>query len=324
MLKTRFNDLLRIKHPILQGAMAWISGWEMVVAVSKAGGLGTIASATMEPEELIEHISKVREETSNPFAVNIPLRLPSSKKAAQIAMSEEVPVVVSSAGDPGIYTEGFKHKGIKVLQVVFTLDMVKRCHEVGVDGIIAMGMEGGGNINPAELSTFVLVREAVEETDLPVIAAGGIADAQGLVAALALGAEGVQMGTRFLATKEGTVHDNYKEALICAKDTDTVVTGRATGLQFRVLENRLVREILRMERLGRARDEIDSLTIGSLKRAAIGGDMEMGALMMGQAAGMISDIPSIKELLDGMMAEACQIIKGLVRFSDPHTPACAT
>ena len=203
MLKTRVNELLGIKHPVLQGAMAWISGWEMTVAVSKAGGLGTIASATMEPEKLIEHISKVRGETGNPFAVNIPLRLPSSKKAAQIAMSEEVPVVVSSAGDPGIYTEGFKRKGIKALQVVFTLDMVKRCREVGVDGIIAMGMEGGGNINPAELSTFVLVREAVEETDLPVIAAGGIADAQGLVAALALGAEGVQMGTRFWRPRKG-------------------------------------------------------------------------------------------------------------------------
>ena len=318
ILKTRLNELLGIRHPVLQGAMAWISGWEMAVAVSRAGGLGTIASATMEPEELVEHISKVRGETGNPFAVNIPLRLASSKKAALIAMSEEVPVVVSSAGDPGVYTEDFKKKGIKVLQVVFTLEMVKRCHEVGVDGIIAMGMEGGGNINPAELSTFVLVREAVEETDLPVIAAGGIADAQGLVAALALGAEGVQMGTRFLATKEGTVHDRYKDALVCARDTDTVVTGRTIGLQFRVLENQLAREILLMERQGRAREEIDSLTIGSLKRAAVKGDMEMGALMMGQVAGMISDIPSVKELLDRIMVEAHLTIKGLMRFSGPY------
>jgi enoyl-[acyl-carrier protein] reductase II len=317
MLKTRVNELLGIQYPILQGAMAWISGWEMTVAVSKAGGLGTIASATMEPEELIDHIAKVREETSNPFAVNIPLRLPSSKKAAQIAISEEVPVVVSSAGDPGIYTEGFKRKGIKVLQVVFTLEMVKRCHEVSTDGIIAMGMEGGGNISPAELSTFVLVREAVEETDLPVVAAGGIADARGLVAALALGAEGVQMGTRFLATKEGTVHEKYKKALICAKDTDTVVTGRATGLQFRVLENKLAREILRMEREGQRREDIDALTIGSLRKAAIEGDMEMGSLMMGQAAGIISDILSIEELLDGMVAEASQIIRALAEISDP-------
>lgn len=311
MLNTRVNELLGIQYPILQGGMAWVSGWAMAAAVSKAGGLGTIASATMAPEELAVGISKVRKETGKPFAVNIPLRLPSSKKAAEIALAETVPVVVLSAGDPAPYANGFRDKGIKVLQVIFNMDMLKRCHEIGVDGVIAMGMEGGGNINPAELSTFVLVREVVKNTHLPVVAAGGIADARGLVAALALGAEGVQMGTRFLATEEGTLHAKYKDAIIRAGDTDTVITGRTTGVQFRVLKNRLAAEILRMEREGRSREEIDGLTIGSLERAAVGGDMEMGSLMMGQVAGMIRDILPVKELLDKMVTEASEVIKKL-------------
>ena len=311
MFKTRITELLGIRYPLLQGGMAWITGWEMAAAVSNAGGLGTIASATMEPEELMSNIAQAREATVNPFAVNIPLRLPSSKKAMEIALQEEVPVIVSSAGDPALYTEKIRRRGIKVFQVVFSLDMVKRCNEVGVDGIIAMGIEGGGNVSPSELSTFVLVREVVEATDLPVVAAGGIADARGLVAALALGAEGVQMGTRLLATKEGTLHGDYKQAIIRAKDTDTVVTGRATGLQFRILKNNLAREILKMEKEGKGREEIDALTIGSLKKAAVSGDLEWGSLMMGQIAGMIHEIRSIQELFDDMIAGSIREIQRL-------------
>ena len=311
MFETRITELLGIRYPLLQGGMAWITGWEMAAAVSNAGGLGTIASATMEPEELMSNIAQAREATVNPFAVNIPLRLPSSKKAMEIALQEEVPVIVSSAGDPALYTEKIRRRGIKVFQVVFSLDMVKRCNEVGVDGIIAMGIEGGGNVSPSELSTFVLVREVVEATDLPVVAAGGIADARGLVAALALGAEGVQMGTRLLATKEGTLHGNYKQAIIRAKDTDTVVTGRTTGLQFRVLNNNLAREILKMEKEGKGREEIDALTIGSLKKAVVAGDLEWGSLMMGQIAGMIHEIRSIQELFDDMIAGSIREIQRL-------------
>ncbi len=311
MFKTRITELLGIRYPLLQGGMAWITGWEMAAAVSNAGGLGTIASATMEPEELMSNIAQAREATVNPFAVNIPLRLPSSKKAMEIALQEEVPVIVSSAGDPALYTEKIRRRGIKVFQVVFSLDMVKRCNEVGVDGIIAMGIEGGGNVSPSELSTFVLVREMVEATDSPVVAAGGIADARGLVAALALGAEGVQMGTRLLATKEGTLHGDYKQAIIRAKDTDTVVTGRTTGLQFRILKNNLAREILKMEKEGKGREEIDSLTIGSLKKAAVSGDLEWGSLMMGQIAGMIHEIRSIQELFNDMIAGSTREIQRL-------------
>ncbi len=316
MFKTRITELLGIRYPLLQGGMAWITGWEMAAAVSNAGGLGTIASATMEPEELMSNIAQAREATVNPFAVNIPLRLPSSKKAMEIALQEEVPVIVSSAGDPALYTEKIRRRGIKVFQVVFSLDMVKRCNEVGVDGIIAMGIEGGGNVSPSELSTFVLVREMVEATDSPVVAAGGIADARGLVAALALGAEGVQMGTRLLATKEGTLHGDYKQAIIRAKDTDTVVTGRTTGLQFRILKNNLAREILKMEKEGKGREEIDSLTIGSLKKAAVSGDLEWGSLMMGQIAGMIHEIRSIQQLFDDMIAGSIREIQRLQKYTD--------
>lgn len=313
VLKTRITELLNIRYPILQGGMAWITGWEMAAAVSNAGGLGTIASATMEPEELILNITKARGHTEKPFAVNIPLRLPSSQRAAEIAIAEEVPVVVSSAGSPGKYTEKMKKRGITVLQVAFTLDMVKRCNEAGVDGIIAMGVESGGNISPSEISTFVLVREAVEETDLPVVAAGGIADARGLVAALSLGAEGIQIGTRLLATQEATLHDNYKQAILRAKDTDTLITGRTTGLQFRVLKNMLATQIQNMEKAGKGRDEIDSLTIGSLRKAAVLGDLQWGSVMMGQVAGMIHEIKSIKEVLDNMIADSIVEIERLTK-----------
>jgi enoyl-[acyl-carrier protein] reductase II len=313
MLKTRITELLNIRYPILQGGMAWITGWEMAAAMSNAGGLGTIASATMEPEELVRNITKAREHTANPFAVNIPLRLPSSQRSAEIAIAEEVPVVVSSAGSPGKYTEAMKNRGITVLQVVFTLDMVKRCNEAGVDGIIAMGVESGGNISPSEISTFVLVREAVEETDLPVVAAGGIADARGLVAALGLGAEGIQIGTRLLATQEATLHDDYKQAILRAKDTDTLITGRTTGLQFRVLKNMLATRIQDMEKAGKGRDEIDSLTIGSLRKAAVLGDLQWGSVMMGQVAGMIHEIKPIKEVLDDMIAGSVMEIERLTK-----------
>lgn len=314
MFTTRVSHILGIRYPILLGGMAWITGWQMAAAVSEAGGLGTIAAATMEPEELVENIAKIRQSTSNPFAVNIPLRLPSSKKAIEIAIQEEVPVIVSSAGDPVKYSERFKRKGMKIFQVAFTLEMVKRCAAAEVDGIIAMGMEGGGNISPSEISTLVLVREAVEATDIPIVAAGGISDARGLVAALALGAEGIQMGTRFLATREGTLHDKYKQSVLDAKDSDTTVTGRTTGLQFRILKNQLAETVLEMEKEGKDRVEIDTFTIGSLKKAAVSGDTEWGSLMMGQIAGLIHEIKPVKELLDEIMSGAEREIERLHRF----------
>lgn len=314
MLKTRITEILGIRYPILQGGMAWITGWQMAAAVCEAGGLGTIAAATMEPQALIESIKKIREVTDKPFAINIPLRLPTARRAVEIAVGEQVPVIVSSAGDPLLYAENIKRRGIKLFQVVFSVDMVKRCNQSGVDGIIAMGAEGGGNISPAEISTLVLVRGVVNETDLPVVAAGGICDGKGLVASLALGAEGIQMGTRFLATREATVHDSYKQAILDANDTDTVITGRTTGLQFRVRKNRLSEKVLGMEREGRSREEIDSFTIGSLKEAAVKGDTNWGSLMMGQVAGMIRDVRPVGEMLDHIVSSALDEIRALGRY----------
>ena len=314
MLKTRITEILGIRHPILQGGMAWITGWEMAAAVCEAGGLGTIAAATMEPQELIENIRRIRKATERPFAVNIPLRLLTAKKAVEIAIEEQVPVIVSSAGDPLLHAENIKRRGITLFQVVFSVDMVKRCNQSGVDGIIAMGAEGGGNISPAEISTLVLVREVVQETDLPVVAAGGICDGKGLAAALALGAEGIQMGTRFLATREATVHERYKQAILDASDTDTIMTGRTTGLQFRVRKNPLSEKVLGMEKEGKPREEIDAFTIGSLKKAAVEGDTIWGSLMMGQASGMIRDIRPVGEMLDHIVSSALSEIRSLGRY----------
>jgi len=314
MLKTRITEILGISHPILQGGMAWITGWEMAAAVCEAGGLGTIAAATMEPQELIESIRMIRKVTDRPFAINIPLRLPTAQRAVEIAVEEKVPVIVSSAGDPMLHAKKIKRRGITLFQVVFSVDMVKRCNQSGVDGIIAMGVEGGGNISPAEISTLVLVREVVQETDLPVVAAGGICDGKGLAAALALGAEGIQMGTRFLATREATVHERYKHAILNAIDTDTIMTGRTTGLQFRVRKNMLAEKVLRMEREGRPKEEIDAFTIGSLKKAAVGGDTSWGSLMMGQVAGMIREIRPVGEMLDQIVSSALDEIRTLGRY----------
>lgn len=313
-METRITKLLGIRYPFLQGAMAWITGWEIAAAVSNAGGLGTIASATMKPEELIEQIHKVRTATEAPFAVNIPIRLPTSKDAVEVAIFEKVPIVVLAAGDPMKYTDRLHRAGILVIPVIFSLEMAERCNEAGVDAVITMGAEAGGNLGPEELTTMVLVPQIVGMTELPVVAAGGICDAKGFIAALALGAEGIQMGTRILATQECTVHANYKATLLNAKDIDTTVTGRATGLEFRVLKNELSKKILGMEKEGKGRDEIDSISIGGLQQAAVEGDMEMGSVMMGQVSGMISDVVPVRELFDQMMEEASERIKEVSRF----------
>lgn len=311
MIETRITRLLGIRFPFLQGAMAWITGWEIAAAVAKAGGLGTIAAATMAPEQLREGIRRIRASVKGPFAVNIPIRLPTSEDAIEVAIAEKVPVIVLAAGDPMKYTARLHEAGILVLQVVFSLEMAERCNEAGVDAIIAMGAEAGGNLGPEELTTMVLVPQVVAMTRLPVVAAGGICDAKGFVAALALGAEGIQMGTRILATRECTIHANYVNALLRAKDTATVVTGRSTGLEFRVLKNELSRKILTMEKEGKAKEEIDALAIGGLRSAAVDGDVRSGSVMMGQIAGMISRVVSVRELFDQMMEEASGKIREL-------------
>jgi enoyl-[acyl-carrier protein] reductase II len=313
-IQTRFTKLIGIQYPFLQGAMAWITGWEIAAAVSNAGSLGTIASAILKLEEIVDEIRQIKQATDRPFAINIPIRLAGSKEAIEVAIAEKVPVVVTSTGDPMIYTERLHKAGIMVLQVAFSLEMVDRCNDANVDVVIVMGAEAGGNLGPEELTTMVLVPQAVQKTRLPVIAAGGIGDGRGFVAALALGAEGIQMGTRILATKECTVHAHYKEAVLKARDADTIVTGRSTGLEFRVLKNRLSRTILDMERDQRDRDVIDSVAIGGLRRAAEEGDVENGSVMMGQISGMISDILPVKELFEKIMSDASHRVHKISEF----------
>ncbi|MBW1785913.1 MAG: nitronate monooxygenase [Deltaproteobacteria bacterium] len=316
-METRITQLLGIRYPILQGAMAWITGWEIASAVSNAGGLGTIASATMEPDQLVDGIRRTRASTHAPFAVNIPIRLPSSEAAVEVAIAEKVPIVVLAAGDPMTYAAKLRRAGILVLQVLFSLEMADRSREAGVDAVIAMGVEAGGNLGPDELSTLVLVPQVVRRTGLPVVAAGGICDAQGFVAALALGAEGIQMGTRILATRECTVHPNYQDALIRAGDVDTTVTGRSTGLEFRVMKNGLAKKILTMEKDGRSREDIDALAIGGLRKAAVDGDVDMGSVMMGQVSGMISDVVPVAELFDKIMRDSSARLREMVKYVEP-------
>ncbi len=240
--------------------MAWITGAEMAAAVCEAGGLGTIAAATFTPDELRQEIGRLRQKTSQPFAVNIPLRLTSATGAIKVVLKEEVPVIVFSAGDPLPWVQRFKEAGRIVLQVVFNREMAERANQAGVDALIAMGAEAGGNLCPDEISTLVLVPLVRDATGLPVIAAGGIADGRGLAAALALGAEAVQMGTRLLATREATLHPLYKQAVLTAGDRDTTVIGRFTGLEYRVLKNKQAREIMALERQGEDQKMIEDRT----------------------------------------------------------------
>jgi enoyl-[acyl-carrier protein] reductase II len=292
--------------------MAWITGADMAAAVCEAGGLGTIAAATFQPQELRKEISRLRQITAKPFAVNIPLRLGSAKEAIEVVFEEEVPIIVFSAGDPLPWVHRFKKAGRIVLPVVFNREMAERADQAGADALIVMGVEAGGNLCPDELSTMVLVPLIKDATGLPVIAAGGIADGRGLAAALALGADGVQMGTRLLATREATIHPLYKQAILTAGDRDTTVIGRSTGLEFRVFKNKQAWEIIGLEQTGEDKKKIDDLMIASLGRAVVEGDQGKGVFLMGQAAALIKEEMTISHLFRQMVQEAEERLKELV------------
>lgn len=311
VIQTPITRLLKIHYPILQGAMAWITGAEMAAAVCEAGGLGTIAAATFSADALRKEIGRLRQKTTKPFAVNIPLRLASAAGAIEVVLDEKVPVIVCSADDPFPWVQRFKEAGRIVLQVVFNREMAKRADQAGADALIAMGAEAGGNLCPDELSTMVLVPLIKDVTGLPVIAAGGIADGRGLAAAFALGADGVQMGTRLLVTREATLHPFYKQAVLRAGDTDTTVIGRLSGLEFRVLRNKPALEVLALEQSGEDKKKIDDLTITSLRWAVAYGDRERGVFMMGQVAALIQEEMSIAELFAQITKEAEECIQKL-------------
>lgn len=309
MIKSKVAEMLGLKYPVFQGGMAWVATAELVSAVSNAGGLGIIGSGSMEPDILEKEINRTKQMTDKPFGVNLMLMNPFIDDLVEVVCKEKVAVVTTGAGNPGKYIEKFKSAGIKVFPIAPMIALAKRLKKLGVDGIIAEGGESGGHVG--ELTTMVLVRQIVKEIDLPVIAAGGISDSRSVVAAFALGADAVQIGTRFVVAKECTVHKNYKEAIIKADCRDAVVTGRSTGHPVRCLRNRLTREFDKLEREGAPKEKLEELGTGKLKAAAVDGDIKWGSVMMGQTAGLIEREQSVKEILEEIFNGVPEVIKEL-------------
>lgn len=313
MISTALCSLLDIKYPILQGGMAWLGTAELVSAVSNAGGLGIIGCGNSPPDWVRGQIKATREHTDRPFGLNIMLRSPFAKEAVEVAIEERVKVVTTGAGNPGALLPRFKQAGIMVIPVVASVALAQRLERQGVAAVVAEGMESGGHIG--EITTMALVPQVVAVVKIPVVAAGGIATGRGLVAALALGAAGIQMGTRFVCTEECIAHANFKRKLLEARDRSTVVTGTPTGHPVRCLENKLARQFLTMEKHGVTPEELEQLGTGKFYEGVIGGDVEWGSLMAGQIAGLIQDIKPVKVLIEQIMAEAEAAIRALTALN---------
>ena len=296
----KLNEILGIKYPFIQGGMANIATGEFAAAVSNAGGLGLIAAGGMTVESLRENIRKCKELTNNPFGVNLMLMHPAADEMAQVVIEEGVKIVTTGAGNPGKYMDDFKKAGIKVLPVVASVALAKRMEKLGADAIIAEGTESGGHVG--EMTTMTLVPQVVDAVNIPVVAAGGIADGRQLAAAFALGACGVQVGTCLLASEECPIHPEYKNAILSAKDNTTVVTGRITGTPVRIIKNSMAREYIKQEKNGADKMELEKFTLGSLRRAVFEGDVKTGSLMAGQVAGQIKEIKPIKDIFEDMYA----------------------
>nr|WP_022749647.1 enoyl-[acyl-carrier-protein] reductase FabK [Lachnobacterium bovis] len=296
--KMKLNEILGIKYPFIQGGMANIATGEFAASVSNAGGLGLIAAGGMTVDSLRENIRKCKELTNNPFGVNLMLMHPAADEMAQVVVEEGVKIVTTGAGNPGKYMEAFKAAGIKVLPVVASVALAKRMEKLGADAIIAEGTESGGHVG--EMTTMTLVPQIVDAVNIPVVAAGGIADGRQLAAAFALGACGVQVGTCLLASEECPIHPEYKNAILRAKDNTTVVTGRITGTPVRIIKNSMAREYIKQEKNGADKMELEKFTLGSLRRAVFEGDVKTGSLMAGQVAGQIKEIKPIKEIFEDM------------------------
>ena len=293
--------LLNIKYPILQGAMAWISDSSLAAAVSNAGGIGIIAGGNAPAEYIREEIKKCKKLTDKPFGLNIMLLSEDAPKLAKIAVEEGVEVITTGAGNPGKYMDMWKEAGIKVIPVVPSVALAKRMERLGADAIIAEGCESGGHIG--KLTTMALVPQIVDAVNIPVLAAGGIADKRGVAAAFMLGANGIQVGTRFLVSHECTIHENYKEAVIKANDIDTVVTGRSTGHPVQVIKNKLARQFMTLESNNAPVEELEKLGRGALPKAARDGDVELGSVMAGQISGLVNKRESVKEIIEDLFQE---------------------
>lgn len=306
-MKTRITELLGIEYPIIQGGMAWVAEHTLAAAVSNAGGFGLIGGASASADIVREEIRKAKELTDKPFGVNVMLMSPHADEVAKVVVEEGIKAVTTGAGNPEKYMAMWKEAGVKVIPVVASVALAKRMEKYGADAVVAEGCESGGHIGSQ--TTMTLVPQVVDAVSIPVIAAGGVADGRGMAAAMMLGAEAVQVGTRFVASTEAVVHENYKEKIVKAKDIDSEVTGMSNGHPIRVLRNKMTREYLRMEKEGAPFEELEYLTLGSLRKAVVEGDVMNGSLMAGQIAGMIRDIKSCKEIVEEMNAQAEELMK---------------
>ena len=302
----KLNEILGTEFPIIQGGMANIATGEFAAAVSNAGALGLIGAGGMTAELLREHIRTCKSLTEKPFGVNIMLMNPAAAEMAQVVIEEGVKVVTTGAGVPGQFVPAWKEADIKVFPVVPATTLVRRLEPLGVDGFIAEGTESGGHVG--ELTTMALVPQVCEMTGLPVIAAGGIASGRQLAAAFALGACGVQVGTCLLVSEECPIHDNYKQAVLKAKDSDTTVTGRSVNAPVRILKNQMSREYLKQERAGAGREELEKFTLGSLRRAVFDGDTKTGSLMCGQTAGLLHAIRPLRAIFEEMVRDSQAVL----------------
>ena len=308
-MKTEITALLGTEYPIIQGGMAWVAEYHLASAVSEAGGLGIIGAANAPAAWVREQIHKVRELTGKPFGVNVMLMSPYAAEVAEVIAEEKVPVVTTGAGNPEKYMELWKNAGVKVIPVVASTALAKRMERCGADAVIAEGCESGGHVG--ETTTMALVPQVVDVVEnIPVIAAGGIGDGRGIAAAFMLEARGVQLGTGFVATKEAQVHENYKQAIIKAKDIDTRVTGRTTGHPVRALRNQMTKEYLKKEAEGASFEELEAMTLGSLRKAVLEGDIRNGSMMAGQIAGLVKEELSCKDLIDKLVKETDALLKG--------------
>ena len=307
-MKTEITKLLGIRYPIIQGGMAWVAEYHLASAVSNAGGMGLIGAANAPADWVRDQVRKMKELTDKPFGVNIMLMSPSADEVAKVMVEEKVPVVTTGAGNPEKYIGMWKEAGIKVIPVVASVAMAKRMERAGADAVVAEGSEAGGHIG--ETTTMVLVPQIADAVQIPVIAAGGIADGRGIAAAFMLGAKGVQMGTHFVVTDECQVHENYKERILRAKDIDTRVTGRSTGHPVRALRNEMTRRYLELEGKGASFEELELLTLGGLRKAVVEGDVKTGSVMAGQSAGMVKESMSCRALIEKLAAEAEELLKG--------------
>lgn len=301
-MKTRITEMLGIEYPIIQGGMAWVAEHHLAAAVSEAGGLGLIGGASAPGEVVREEIRKAKELTKKPFGVNVMLMSPHADDVAKVVVEEGVKVVTTGAGNPAKYMKMWKEAGIIVIPVVASVALAKLMERGGADAVVAEGTESGGHIG--ESTTMTLVPQVADAVSIPVIAAGGIGDGRGIAAAFMLGAEAVQIGTRFVVAKESIVNEKYKERIIKAKDIDSAVTGRSHGHPVRCLRNQMTREYNRLEAEGKSFEELEYLTLGSLRKAVMEGDVVNGTVMAGQIAGLISKEQTCKEMIEEMMSQA--------------------